>query len=76
MTSNDDRQHRSILERIARRVMLERGLAELEKIHGPSAAPDGSVRNLRDLPWCSIDVEGSSSTALKASMSATGFVLS
>jgi hypothetical protein len=42
MTSTDDRQHRSILQRIARRVMMERGLlqdfsvqaiAELNGIH-------------------------------------------
>jgi hypothetical protein len=43
MTNTDDRQHRSILQRIARRVMIERGLlpdfsvqaiAELDGIHG------------------------------------------
>jgi exoribonuclease-2 len=43
MTNTDDRQHRSILQRIARRVMIERGLlpdfsvqaiAELNEIQG------------------------------------------
>jgi VacB/RNase II family 3'-5' exoribonuclease len=47
--------------------MLERGLspdfsppalAELRQINGP-AAPDGTIRDLRDLLWCSIDNDDS-----------------
>ncbi len=68
MANVDDRQHRSILERIAHRVMLERGLApdfpmqalaELDRIPGPATPREGSARDLRNLPWCSIDNEDS-----------------
>jgi exoribonuclease-2 len=62
-----DTHHRATLAEIAHRVMLERGLvpdfplpalAELEGIHGPAA--DGkSTRDLRSLPWCSIDNDDS-----------------
>ncbi len=64
MTNTDDREHRSILQRIAHRVMLERGLApdfpsqalaELERIPGPATPAAGSTRDLRRLLWCSID---------------------
>jgi VacB/RNase II family 3'-5' exoribonuclease len=64
----DDRQHRSILQRIARRAMLERGLlpdfsaqaiAELNKIHGAAEKNEASVRDLRTLLWCSIDNDDS-----------------
>jgi hypothetical protein len=55
---------RSVLQSIARRAMLERGLlpdfppqalAELDGIHGPAIQTDESTRDLRDLAWCSID---------------------
>ncbi len=68
MMDADDRQHRSILQRIAHRVMLERGLvpdfplqalAELDKIHGPATRAEGSTRDLRNLLWCSIDNDDS-----------------
>ncbi len=68
MTDADDRQHRSILQRIAHRVMLERGLvpdfprqalAELDEIHGPATRAEGSTRDLRNLLWCSIDNDDS-----------------
>jgi exoribonuclease-2 len=69
-----DQQHRAILQSIARRAMLERGLlpdfsaavrAELDKI--PAAAGVGSeavgdpsgVRDLTDLLWASIDNDDS-----------------
>jgi VacB/RNase II family 3'-5' exoribonuclease len=68
MTNTDDRQHRSILQKIARRAMLERGflpdftigaLAELDRIHGPATGTGITTRDLRTLPWCSIDNDDS-----------------
>jgi exoribonuclease-2 len=68
MTDTDDRQHRAILEKIAHRVMLERGLvpdfppqalAELDGIHGPAIPVEESTRDLRNLLWCSIDNDDS-----------------
>ena len=68
MTSTDDRQNRSILQRIAHRVMLERGLvpdftiqalAELDGIHVPATRTEESARDLRNLLWCSIDNDDS-----------------
>ncbi|MCG6535343.1 MAG: ribonuclease catalytic domain-containing protein, partial [Syntrophales bacterium LBB04] len=63
-----EKQHRIILQNIARRVMLERGLlpdfsaealAELAGIEAPAKADDGLLRDLRDLPWVSIDNDDS-----------------
>jgi exoribonuclease-2 len=60
-------QARTILQRIAHRVMIERGLepdfspealVELAAIHGP-AERNGATRDLRALPWCSIDNDDS-----------------
>ncbi len=68
MTNTDDIQHRSILQGIAHRVMLEKGLvpdfskqvlAELDKVHVPETQTDSSIRDLRDLLWCSIDNDDS-----------------
>jgi VacB/RNase II family 3'-5' exoribonuclease len=68
MTNTDDRQHRSILQRIARRVMMERGLlpdfsaqaiAELNGIHEAVTNVEESMRDLRNLAWCSIDNDDS-----------------
>ncbi|HUS96366.1 MAG TPA: RNB domain-containing ribonuclease [Hyphomicrobiaceae bacterium] len=68
MTNTDDRKHRSILQRIAHRAMLERGLfpdfpvqalVELDRITGPAKRPEESTRDLRDLLWCSIDNDDS-----------------
>ncbi len=66
--TDDTTRHRIILRRIARRAMIERGLlpdyspdvfSELNGIHeAPSGAQD-SVRDLRHLPWCSIDNDDS-----------------
>jgi len=67
-TDTDNRKHRSILQRIARRAMLERGLvpdfsaralAELDKIHEPATRVEESMRDLRNLLWCSIDNDDS-----------------
>jgi len=63
-----DKQHRSILQRIAHRVMLEKGLlpdfsgnalAELDKIHAPATIDSEKVRDLRELLWASIDNDDS-----------------
>ena len=68
MTNTDDRQHRSILQRIARRVMIERGLlpdfsvqaiAELDGIHGAVTNDEKSARDFKNLAWCSIDNDDS-----------------
>ena len=68
MTDTTNRQHRSILKRIAHRAMLERGLVpdfsfqvqvELDGIPGPGMQTGGSTRDLRDLLWCSIDNDDS-----------------
>jgi exoribonuclease-2 len=59
---------RTVLQNIAHRVMLERGLApdfspaalgELAAIHGPAVKASASVRDLRSLLWCSIDNDDS-----------------
>ncbi|MHB8520465.1 MAG: RNB domain-containing ribonuclease [Limisphaerales bacterium] len=68
MTDTDNRPHRSILQRIAHRAMLEKGLvpdfppaalAELDGIHGPVTRTGESTRDLRNLLWCSIDNDDS-----------------
>ena len=68
MTDSDGGQHRSILQRIARRAMIERGLlpdftaralAELAAINGPATLTEKSARDLRSLLWCSIDNDDS-----------------
>jgi VacB/RNase II family 3'-5' exoribonuclease len=68
MADTDDKQHRSILQHIARRVMVERGLvpdfsakalAELNAIGSAASATDSLHRDLRSLLWCSIDNDDS-----------------
>ncbi len=68
MAKADKKQHRLILQRIAHRAMLERGLvpdfpaqaiAELDAIHGPATRADGATHDLRNLLWCSIDNDDS-----------------
>jgi exoribonuclease-2 len=68
MTNTNDKQHRSILQRIARRVMIEKGLlpdfsaqaiAELNGIQGAVTADGKSARDIRSLAWCSIDNDDS-----------------
>ena len=59
-----DKEHRSLLMKIARRAMIEKGLlpdfsteviAELAGIHTPAAVDDENIRDLRDSLWTSID---------------------
>ena len=54
----DERKPRTVLQKIARRVMIERGLApdfppaavaELAAIAGPASMPGASTRDLRSL---------------------------
>ncbi len=63
-----ENQHRSILKSIARKAMLERGLlpdfskkalVELEKFEVPDASNFGTMTDLRDLLWSSIDNDDS-----------------
>src|SRR5690349_4995092 len=63
-----DGRHRSILRRIARRVMRERGLlpefsaealAEVAEMGEPADRPESGVRDLRRVLWCSIDNDDS-----------------
>ena len=60
--------HRSLLQKIARRAMLERGLlpdfsrqalAELDALHELVPQAGASIRDLRNLLWCSIDNDDS-----------------
>jgi exoribonuclease-2 len=62
--SPTDKEHRSLLRRIARRAMIEKGLlpdfsdeaiAELAGIQTPAVIDDEKVRDLRDILWASID---------------------
>lgn len=66
----NNKHHRSILQGIAHRAMLERGLlpdfsaeaiAELGMLQIPTATANGphGIRDLRDLPWASIDNDDS-----------------
>jgi exoribonuclease II len=68
MMHTHGRQHRSVLQSIARWAMLERGLlpdfppqalAELNGINGPAIRTEESTRDLRRLAWCSIDNDDS-----------------
>src|SRR3954463_883636 len=56
------------LRTIAYQAMLDRGLEpdfppdairQLDAIHGPAGESNSSIRDLRDLPWCSIDNDNS-----------------
>ncbi|MFH0806952.1 MAG: RNB domain-containing ribonuclease [Elusimicrobiota bacterium] len=63
-----DNRDRSVLQRIARRVMLEKGLdpdfppgalSELDKLQAQKLSVEPKCRDLRSLPWCSIDNDDS-----------------
>ena len=60
--------HSSILKDIAHQAMIDRGLApdfsdaaekQAESISGPANETDASIKDLRDLLWCSIDNDDS-----------------
>lgn len=64
----NDKQHRAVLQNIAQRAMLERGLlpdfsaealAELDRIQSPATMNNEPVRDLRDLLWVSVDNDDS-----------------
>jgi VacB/RNase II family 3'-5' exoribonuclease len=64
----NEEQHRAILQSIARRAMIARGLlpdfspealAELDRIQAAAAAKDESIRDLTHLLWASIDNDDS-----------------
>ena len=72
--NTNEQHHRAILQSIAHRVMLERGLlpdfsnealAELERLQAPAATADQTaegpfgIRDMRDLLWASIDNDDS-----------------
>src|SRR5208337_2319481 len=66
--NTNDKQHRAILRRIARRAMLERGLlpdfsaealTELAGIPASAATGEGQARDLRHLLWASVDNDDS-----------------
>ncbi len=68
MADGVNKQHRVILQRIARRVMLEKGLSpdfppqaltELDGIKGPATETEETTRDLKSLLWCSIDNDDS-----------------
>ena len=64
----DGRQHRALLQKIAHRAMLQRGLlpdfssealAELAGIQSPASINVEQVHDLRELLWASIDNDDS-----------------
>lgn len=66
--NGNDNQHRTILQDIAHRVMIERGLlpefsprviSELDKIQAPVIVKNGFARDLTHLLWASIDNDDS-----------------
>jgi len=66
--NHDDRGDRAILQDIAHRAMLDRGLlpefspralVQLEALQAPATDEGRVARDLRSLPWCSIDNDDS-----------------
>src|ERR1700690_2507412 len=66
--NTNEKHHRAILQSIAHRAMLERGLlpdfsaaalAQLDTIQTPSVVNGASIRDQRNLPWASIDNDDS-----------------
>lgn len=68
MTNHDERKTRTLLQEIARRAMVERGLdpdyppdalVELASIREAARFSAPPMRDLRGMPWCSIDNDDS-----------------
>src|ERR1035437_4036124 len=68
MCDKKETKHRSILQRVARKAMLVKGLmpdfspqaiAELNGIKGAVTKINGAAKDLRNLLWCSIDNDDS-----------------
>jgi VacB/RNase II family 3'-5' exoribonuclease len=68
MMDMNAKSHRDMLKRIARRVMINRGLFpdfspealnELDRINAPATRTEEPTHDLRNLPWCSIDNDDS-----------------
>src|SRR6185503_14587959 len=66
--ARDSRQHRHDLKAIAHQAMLDRNLqpdfpkaalAQAGSLTGPAERPDAGIRDLRELPWVSIDNDDS-----------------
>jgi len=84
MNANSQRHH-AILQSLAHRSMIERGLlpnfsaaapAELGRIRGPAVArSDEPVRDLRDLLWASIDEDAANKVERQAGKSAAALLL-
>ncbi len=65
---NNSSKHRTVLEQLAKKAMVARGLlpdfsdavrSELKQIQSSPSIPQENARDLRDLPWCSIDNDDS-----------------
>ncbi|HVN96895.1 MAG TPA: RNB domain-containing ribonuclease [Syntrophorhabdaceae bacterium] len=63
-----EKQHRAILQRIARKAMIEKGLfpdfsaevlSELDRLKAPAMGSDGQIRDLTHCLWASIDNDDS-----------------
>lgn len=63
-----NRKHEQLLDELAHGAMIDQGLRpdfdaavmrQVEGIDGPARDPDSSIRDLRHLPWCSIDNDDS-----------------
>jgi VacB/RNase II family 3'-5' exoribonuclease len=68
MMNSENKQHRSLLQNIARRAMVERGLlpdfsdgviAELNTINASASGSRVPAKDLRNMVWCSIDNDDS-----------------
>jgi len=63
-----NRKHETLLDEIAHQAMIDHGLLpkferavqrQIDEIHAPAKDDGDGVRDLRDLPWCSIDNDDS-----------------